>query len=71
MNNDKQCRPAPDEPSDSAGVSITDWPNTRAMDEFESALIAAYEQALENGVSPHSALAVMLDLASVETQRLG
>lgn len=42
----------------------------QAMDEFESALILAYEQALESGVSPYEALAVLLGLASTETLRL-
>jgi len=41
------------------------------MDEFESALIVAYEEALQNGVLPHCALAVMLDVASTEASRLG
>ncbi len=44
---------------------------SQAMDEFESALIVAYEQALQNGVLPQCALAVMLDIASTEALRLG
>jgi len=42
----------------------------QAMDEFVSVLIAAYEQALRNGVPPHCALAAMLDVASSEALRL-
>jgi hypothetical protein len=40
-----------------------------AIDEFRSALIVAYEQALENGVGPGSALGAMLDWVSLEIGR--
>jgi hypothetical protein len=40
-----------------------------AMDEFKSALIVAYEDALLNGISPSSALAATLDWASSELER--
>jgi hypothetical protein len=39
------------------------------IDEFKSALIVAYEQALESGVSPVHALGAMLDWASLEFRR--
>ncbi len=42
----------------------------QAMDEFVSVLIVAYEQALRNGIPPHCALSVMLDVASSEAFRL-
>lgn len=40
-----------------------------ASEKFKSALIVAYEEALEHGVTPASALAAMLDLVSVELAR--
>ena len=40
-----------------------------AIDEFRSAMIVAYEQALENGVSPGFALGAMLDWISLEVRR--
>lgn len=40
-----------------------------AIDEFRSALIAAYEQALENGVSPGLVLGEILDWVSLEVRR--
>ncbi len=39
------------------------------LEELQSALILAYEQALERGMSPGAALAVILELASSEIQR--
>jgi hypothetical protein len=39
------------------------------LDEFQSALIVAYEHALEQGVSPNAALALILDMATSEMQR--
>ena len=39
------------------------------LEEFQSALIRAYEHALEQGISPSTALAVILDMASSEIQR--
>jgi hypothetical protein len=38
------------------------------LEEFQSALILAYEDVLEQGISPSTALAVILDMASSETQ---
>jgi hypothetical protein len=43
--------------------------STDAIDDFKSALIVAYEQALENGMSPGSALGTMLDWAALEVKR--
>jgi hypothetical protein len=40
-----------------------------AVDEFKSALIVAYEQALESGISPGHALGAMLDWVSMEVRR--
>jgi hypothetical protein len=40
-----------------------------AVDDFKSALIVAYEQALESGVSPCHALGTMLDWVSLEVRR--
>ncbi len=47
-----------------------DCSTAQAMDDFESALIVAYEQAVQSGVRPHCALAVMLNVASSEALRL-
>jgi hypothetical protein len=41
-----------------------------ALAAFESALMVAYEQALDNGVCPSMVLAVMLDMAAREARRL-
>ncbi len=40
-----------------------------AIDEFKSALIIAYEQALKGGLTPSAALAAMLDWLSLEFKR--
>ncbi len=40
-----------------------------ALEEFQSALILAYERALEQGISPSTAMAVILDWASSEMRR--
>lgn len=40
------------------------------LEEFQSALILAYERALEQGIGPSTALAVILELTSSEMQRL-
>lgn len=40
------------------------------LEEFQSALILAYERALEQGISPSTALALILELTSSEIQRL-
>jgi hypothetical protein len=40
------------------------------LEEFQSALILAYENALEQGISPSAALAVILELTSSEIRRL-
>ena len=40
------------------------------LEELQSALILAYEHALERGISPSTALAVILELTSSEIQRL-
>jgi hypothetical protein len=39
------------------------------LEEFQSALIRAYEHALEQGISPSNAVAAMLELTSLEIQR--
>jgi hypothetical protein len=44
-------------------------PPSGALDEFKSAVIIAYEQALEDGISSSLALAAMADLMSVELKR--
>jgi hypothetical protein len=44
------------------------WPE--ATDEFNSALIIAYEQALESGLTPSAALAVMVEWISLEFKRI-
>ncbi len=43
--------------------------SAEAVDEFKSALIVAYEQALQNGISPGSALGAILDWTSSEVRR--
>ena len=40
------------------------------LEEFQSALILAYEHALERGISPGIALAAILELTSTEMLRL-
>jgi hypothetical protein len=40
------------------------------LEEFQSALIVAYEQALEQGISPCAALAVIVDMTFSEMQRI-
>lgn len=40
-----------------------------AADAFKSALIIAYEQALQNGLSPYAALSAMLDWVCAEFER--
>ena len=44
-------------------------PPAEAIDELRSELIAAYEQALQKGVSPSCALEATLNLVSEECQR--
>jgi hypothetical protein len=46
-----------------------DEPPSPAADELESALIVAYEGALESGVSPPAALLAALDWISAELAR--
>jgi hypothetical protein len=46
-----------------------DETSTEALDEFKSALIVAYEQALEDGMSSGTALAAMIDVMSMEIKR--
>jgi hypothetical protein len=43
--------------------------SAEASGEFKSAVIIAYEQALQNGVSPGQALGTMLDWISLEVRR--
>ena len=43
---------------------------TDTLDDFRSALIVAYEHALEQGISPRAALAAILDMAASEMQRI-
>ena len=43
---------------------------TEALDEFESAVIIAYETALQNGLSQAAALAALLEMASRELSGL-
>ncbi len=45
-------------------------PNSRASEELKARLIIAYEQALQNGLTPHRALAVMLEWAAEECARV-
>jgi hypothetical protein len=44
-------------------------PLSGALDEFKSAVIIAFEQALEEGISSSLVLAAMADLMSVELKR--
>jgi hypothetical protein len=46
-----------------------DEASLEALDEFKSALIVAYEQALEDGMSSDTALAAMIDVVSIEIKR--
>ena len=40
-----------------------------ALEEFRSAVIVAYEQALEEGISANAAFSAMLDLMAAELKR--
>lgn len=40
------------------------------LEELQSALILAYERALEQGISPIAAIAAIIDIASLEARRL-
>jgi hypothetical protein len=44
-------------------------PPVEAIDDLKSDLIAAYERALQKGVSPFCAIGSLLDLVAEETQR--
>jgi hypothetical protein len=46
-----------------------DEASSEALDQFKSALIVAYEQALEDGMSSGTALAAMIDVMSIELKR--
>ena len=46
-----------------------DEASPEALDELKSALIVAYEQALEDGMSSGTALAAMIDVMSTELKR--
>jgi hypothetical protein len=70
MHEHKRHHLTADNPDNLPDDSRVEFSAAQVMDEFESALILAYEQALENGVPPYEALAVMLGLASAETSRL-
>ncbi len=41
----------------------------KAADDFKSVLIIAYEQALEEGISPGAAIEIVLDWLSLEFKR--
>jgi hypothetical protein len=45
-------------------------PSMTASEELKSCLIASYERAVHNGLSPCSALAVMLEWVSEECARI-
>jgi hypothetical protein len=46
-----------------------DEQSSTALDNFKSAIITAYERALDDGISSSVALAAMLDMASTELMR--
>jgi hypothetical protein len=46
-----------------------DEQSSGALDNFKSALIVAYERALDEGISSGVALAAMLDMAATELKR--
>ena len=41
----------------------------KAADDFKSVLIIAYEQAIEEGMSPGAAIGIVLDWISLEMKR--
>jgi hypothetical protein len=43
--------------------------SAEAADSFKSVLIIAYEQALEEGISPSAAIGIVLDWVSLELKR--
>jgi len=43
--------------------------SSEALDEFKSAIIIAYERALEGGISSSAAFSAMLDLLAAELKR--
>jgi hypothetical protein len=48
---------------------LLDGSSAGAADTFRSVLIIAYEQALEEGVSPSAAIGIALDWISIELKR--
>ncbi len=56
--------------SDENPGSEKDDPNSQAAEALKACVIAAYEQALRDGLTPCEALAVMLDWASEEWGRV-
>jgi hypothetical protein len=48
---------------------LLDGATTPAADTFKSVLIIAYEQAIEEGISPGAAIGIALDWISVELKR--
>jgi hypothetical protein len=48
---------------------LLDGSSAGAADTFKSVLIIAYEQALEEGVSPTAAIGIALDWISIELKR--
>lgn len=52
-----------------APLALLDDASTGAADTFRSVLIIAYEQAVEEGISPSAAIGIALDWISVELKR--
>ncbi len=51
--------------------NYSDEVSDEVIEEFRGALIADYERALESGLTPIRALAVVLSWAASESERLG
>jgi hypothetical protein len=49
--------------------TLCDGVSSKATDDFQSVLIIAYEQALEEGMSPSAAIGIVFDWVSSELKR--
>jgi hypothetical protein len=50
-------------------LTLSEDSSPKAVDDFKSVLIIAYEQALEEGMSPGAAIGIVLDWVSLELRR--
>jgi hypothetical protein len=50
-------------------LTLCEGASRKAADDFKSVLIIAYEQALEEGMSPSAAIGIVVDWVSLELKR--